>query len=744
MSPFLKSDKLAGVDVAKRIAAAVFGLLLWVTGCDGGKGVDPRAASAEPSGHARMLALLEEVRDTHAENNKYLGDKHARSLREQLAKLPAGASAFQRCQLLSNIGIAEMLLGNEREAIERLTEAYELIPAAQAEGMDDRSRGLITFHLGVAYMRLGETANCCKRHTPESCLLPIRGGGIHEDDEGSRNAMRLFTELVEVLPAGSQESLKALWLLNVAAMTLGEYPDGVPERYRVPPEVFESTEAFPRFPNIAGELGINTFSLSGGAIGDDFDGDGLIDLIVSSWDVAGQLRYWHNSGDGTFEERTEQAGLTGLLGGLNMVHADYDNDGDVDFLVLRGAWLFDAGRYPNSLVRNNGDGTFTDVTFEAGLGEVHYPTQTASWADFDNDGDLDLYIGNESSPLLQAPCQLFENNGDGTFTDVAPEAGVANESFTKAVIWGDFDADRYPDLYVSNLAGPNRLYRNNGDGTFVDTAVQAGVTEPQVSFPSWFWDVDNDGDLDLFVSSYAGNSGYLAGAYLGQEVHPALLARLYLGDGRGGFDEVSQAWGLVRPMSPMGSNFGDLDGDGWLDFYLGTGDPAYDNLMPNKMFRNRAGKGFADVTTVGGFGNLQKGHAVVFADFDDDGDVDLFEQMGGAYKGDAYYDSLYENPGFGHRWIAIELVGVQSNRSAIGARIAVEIVEQDGSTRTIYRHVNSGGTFGGNPFRQHIGLGDATGIAQIEIFWPTTGETQRFADVTMDRKIRIEEGSDAL
>ena len=147
--------------------------------------------------------------------------------------------------------------------------------------------------------------------------------------------------------------------------------------------------------------------------------------------------------------------------GLNLLQADYDNDGDLDIYVLRGAWLGQAGRHPDSLLRNDGKARFRDATFDAGLGEAHYPTQTAAWADYDNDGDLDLYVGNEVFP-----CRLFRNNGDGSFTDVAEFAGVTNDDVAKAVVWGDYDGDRYPDLYVSNFGGPNRLYHNNGDGTF--------------------------------------------------------------------------------------------------------------------------------------------------------------------------------------------------------------------------------------------------------------------------------------
>ena len=190
----------------------------------------------------------------------------------------------------------------------------------------------------------------------------------------------------------------------------------------------------------------------------------------------------------------------------------------------------------------------------------------------------------------------------------------------------------------------------------------------------------------------------------------------------------------------MGANFGDLDNDGWLDFYLGTGYPEYEALMPNVMYRNRRGRGFADVSTAGGFAHLQKGHGVVFADFDHDGDQDIFEEMGGAFPGDKAHNVFYENPGFGNHWLTIRLVGVRSNRSANGARIRAEIVE-DGSRRSVYKHVNSGGSFGANPLRQMIGLGKATVVETLEVFWPTTGLTQTFTDVAVDRAIQISEES---
>ena len=377
------------------------------------------------------------------------------------------------------------------------------------------------------------------------------------------------------------------------------------------------------------------------------------------------------------------------------------------------------------------------MTFAAGLGELHYPTQAAGWADYDLDGDLDLFVGNEHGEL-QAPSQLFRNNGDGTFVDVAVEAGVANLRFAKAVSWGDYDGDRYPDLFISNMSqgsaerGTNRLYRNNGDGTFSDVAPQLGLTEPVASFPAWFWDYDNDGHLDLYVSSYGGlgvppQVAVVAAGYLGWG-HPGEKARLYRGDGRGGFTDVAAGAGLQRATLPMGGNFGDIDQDGYLDLYLGTGYPLYEGLMPNVMYLNRAGR-FEDVTFSAGFGHLQKGHGIAFADVSGDGYPEVIAQMGGMYRGDAFANALFENPGFSGRSLVFELRGSRTNRAGVGVRLTVEVLA-GGGRRRVHREVGSGGSFGANPLQRYrVGLGelDSGGIEQIEVYWPASDRRMIFA-----------------
>jgi hypothetical protein len=265
------------------------------------------------------------------------------------------------------------------------------------------------------------------------------------EQRGSRGAVETLTQLLQESP----RDFRARWLLNLAGMTLGEHPAKVPAAWLIPPAVFESNYDVKRFPDVAAALGLDVDALAGGVVMDDFDGDGNLDLVMSSMGVRDQIRFFRNKGDGTFTERTRESGLVGELGGLNLVSADYNNDGHLDFFILRGGWMGAGGHYPNSLLRNNGNGTFDDVTEEAGLLSFH-PTQTATWFDYNGDGWLDLFIGNETSGKdAPQPCELFRSNGNGTFTDVAAECSLVITGMIKAVVSGDFNNDSRPDLYVS-------------------------------------------------------------------------------------------------------------------------------------------------------------------------------------------------------------------------------------------------------------------------------------------------------
>jgi hypothetical protein len=436
------------------------------------------------------------------------------------------------------------------------------------------------------------------------------------------------------------------------------------------------------------------------------------------------------------------------VGGLNIVVTDYNNDGHPDVLVLRGGWWGQNGKYPMSLLRNNGNGTFDDVTEEAGLLSLH-PTQTAAWADYDNDGWLDLYVGHEANTSENHLSQLFHNNHDGTFSEVAAPNGLADMGFVKGVAWGDFNNDGRPDLYVSVKGKKNRLFRNDGPldpknprpdrWKFTDVTAEAGVADPIQSFATFFFDYDNDGWPDLFVAGFYVETLNDIGAFQIGLPYRGEVPRLYHNNHDGTFTDVTKQVKLDRAILVMGANFGDLDNDGWLDVYLGTGDVPYESLVPNRMFRNEEGKTFQDVTTSGDFGHLQKGHGIAFGDIDNDGDEDVFEEMGGAASGDTYPSALYENPGHGNHWITLELEGAKTSRAAFGTRLKVTVKTENG-IRHLYRTVGYGSSFGGNPLRQHIGLGKAERIAEIEVSWPTSKLKQKFHDVAVDRAFHLREG----
>jgi hypothetical protein len=194
----------------------------------------------------------------------------------------------------------------------------------------------------------------------------------------------------------------------------------------------------------------------------------------------------------------------------------------------------------------------------------------------------------------------------------------------------------------------------------------------------------------------------------------------------------------------MGCNFGDIDNDGFLDIYLGVGRMNLESLIPNVMLRNDAGGRFEDVTMSSGTGNLQKGHGISFADWDCDGDLDLFLKAGGAAPGDRAYNALFQNPGHGRHWLKVKLVGTRSNRAALGARIRADVHRPDGKQRSIYRTIGNNSSFGGNCLVESIGLVDATTVAALVVEWPATGATQTFSDIAADQAIEVTEGAASI
>ena len=336
----------------------------------------------------------------------------------------------------------------------------------------------------------------------------------------------------------------------------------------------------------------------------------------------------------------------------------------------------------------------------------------------------------------------------GIFTDVTRRSGIEFrlengkseehylvEPMLGGVGWIDFDGDGLLDLYLANGHSSSvdawkegkesdRLYRNTGDGAFEDVTGAAGIRERRYSNGVAVADYDNDGHSDLLVTNIGRNT-------------------LYHNRGDGTFEDVASSHGLDHAWLPMGANFGDLDNDGWLDVYLATGDPKYESLVPNAMLRNDEGRGFQDVTTSGGFGHLQKGHGVSFADIDSDGDQDIYHQLGGFYPGDAFHNALFENPGHAHHFLTLELRGVESHVSGSGARVEVRVAGSGGE-RSIHRAPGCVSSFGGSPARLEIGLGDAERIVSVRISWPVSGKTDSHEDVPLDARLRATEGAALL
>lgn len=599
--------------------------------------------------------------------------------------------------------------------------------------------------LGQAYLRKGERENCLTHHDPASCILPIADGGVHQIPDGSREAIRIYQTHLRTFP----DDLQARWLLNLAYMTLGQYPADVPEQFLIPPDSLVSDYPLARFKDRGMETNTSISGLAGGCAIEDFNGDGYLDIFATSFGLEEAAQLLINDGQGRFANASPQTGLAGINGGLNLIHGDYDNDGLADVLVLRGAWLNNDGDHPNSLLHNEGNGRFTDQTEAAGILSFH-PTQTAVFLDANLDGWLDIFIGNETNPDGLHPTELYINQQDGTFVEQAQQYGLRMNQFVKAVVSGDFNDDGWPDLYVSILGGRNKFFINEGPKhTFKESAKESGLAEPFFSFPAWVWDYNQDGWEDLLVFGFNSRRYNKLGAdvaadYLGL-ANKGVRMHLYENQGNGSFHEVAAQKGLDEIVYAMGCNFGDFDQDGWLDIYAGTGAPDFMSLIPNRAFRNNQGQAFEDVTTAGGFGQIQKGHAVAFGDMDQDGDEDIYTVLGGFFEGDFYPNSLLENPGSDNAWVILQLEGKSANRSAIGARVKVKAHNEKGELRTFYRTVSTGGSFGSSSLQIELGLGEYANIKSVKVKWPDRAQSlDTYTNLKSGTKWKLVQGQEPV
>ena len=706
------------------------------------------AATAQFTDKVQNEGSLRDYRDVISHRaDRAKSRLHADLTALHLDAKPSLDQALQALWVYRQLAFVALYEGDHAAASSWLERALEL---SRMPGVPPSVRPNMMALLGINALRRGEQDNCIGCVGPSSCIFPIAPEAVHTQPTGSREAVKWFSAYLDEWPG----DLRIRWLLNIAAMTLGDYPDKVPPQFRVPLEPFRSKRDLGRFENVATKVGLITRGpdLAGGAIFDDFTGDGKPDIFTTSFDVTNGASLYVNRGDGQFEDRSASSGLDDQVYALNLTRADYDNDGDLDVLLLRGAWEKPARM---SLLRNKGNGVFEDVTDSAGLGDP-IATESAAWGDFDNDGKLDLYVCGEYRlrPDPDAPdkstykpdprnhSRLYHNEGNGKFLDVAARAGVLNDRWAKGAAWGDYDNDGQLDLFVSNMEGNARLYHNLGDGTFVDDAPVLKILGPPHGFTCMLWDYDNDGRLDIFVGDYSSNLAEVVADYVGLPVKSDDHAHLYHNLGPKGFREVSKEVGLARPMPCMSVNSGDLDNDGDLDLHLGTGWMSLSGLVPDLMYANVDGK-FEDVTDSTRTGHLQKGHGVSFADWDDDGDLDLFIVFGGGYPGDRGYNALFQNPGHKNHWLKVKLIGTKTNRSALGAKLQIDLTGPTGK-RSIHRVIGNNGSFGGNTLVESIGLLDTKSVDRLTVTWPTSKTTQTFRDLPADQSIEITEGVDQV
>lgn len=698
-----------------------------------------------PGTAAMMDSMRRIIKNADIFSNPYINAKKARKLIAQSESNPNDPNLiFQACNQL-------ILAGENEKALVQLESLNEYASSIQDPQKRKEAKSYVLPLLSLAYWRMAESANCIGGAASGSCILPIKEEYLYRDRKPVEMAIKSIEELLVYFP----DDWNHVWLLNVANMARGTYPEGVSERFRIPESEFAPKSDFPYFQEEARDRGISMNGTAGASISEDFNNDGLMDLFVTSWGIKGQCKLFIQTADGQFDDVTEEWGLDGMIGGLNAIQGDYNNDGFQDIFLMRGAWLKN-DILPNSLFKNVAGKGFEDVTIPMNMYDRN-PCQAGVWGDFNNDGWLDLYVGNEtprsadSQGIIKTRDRLYINQEGKSFTDQFEDSGIHQGTFTKGVSAGDINGDGWLDLYVSNFGQKNALYLNSGARDQVKFNVKTGCEKPISSFPCWMFDFNQDGLLDIFSASFyderSGNnfSGYIAKEMKGGSAENETSA-LYIQTPDGEFKNIVDDVGLNTNIFAMGSNYGDLNYDGYPDMYLGTGEPGLASIIPNRLFMNIGGTAFKDVSFEGGFAHIQKGHAVSFADMDQDGDLDLYATMGGAFEGDIFHNALFVNPGFESNYIKVKLIGKNCNSFGVGAKIQVDIEQKDGSQRSVYHWVNSGGSFGANPLLASIGLGkNAKRVTRITVAWPGRDDKQLITEnIALNSVLIIDEENGAI
>ena len=614
--------------------------------------------------------------------------------------------------------------------------------------------------LGLSYMRRGEQRNCLDamlngEHAGHSshqgmCALPLTI--FHSDDTDTLLAAQVF----ETLEREYGPNPLYRWLLNFTHMPAGGFPGAVPADLVLDPsspffEAFygdHAREVQQKTTDIvlvdrAAELQVDYARSAGGpdtgkgVAVEDFNGDGCLDIVTGGFHNA--MSYFEGicgePGEMGFRDRSVESGLSAIQGTHIISAADYDDDGHMDLFVSRP---FGSARGDAILLHNDGGGFFSDVTAAVGLDETrdgrYQFAWGSAWGDYDGDGDLDLFVANYHFGTLfhkksrlhmltslrdNVPSALYRNDG-GQFVDVTEESGVA--AFTRGhnlhgAAFGDYDGDGRVDLAITRMYLPGVvILHNEGQGRFA--AAPLAIPSTSMGFMAAFVDVDHDGVLDLFASSYGTSIGTIAQAVFQEDRGLFSNGTKIWRQGPGGWVVDEGYFGTDLPLTPMGVNFGDLDHDGHLDWYLGTGGAEPWNVVPNLMYRGTPSDRLEDISAFGGVATVQKGHGIVYADFDRDGDQDIYSSLGGAWPGDIWPNQMLvnESPGGGH-WIRLALHGCRANRYGLNSLIAVNTLHADGSKRRYTYHMDNKTTFGSAPYLADIGLGDATAVEDVEVRW---------------------------